>query len=175
MKTTTILCLLALAAPVLAGEITKKNNPRIPVFTGYFEAADKDKDGYLSEAEFNGTVGAGKSVALTRYRFSFMARGIWFAQTRGLEGDGEVISIKGEIPLSIYIRYAGGLRVPAPQRSQIFAYADLDRDNFLDLSEFADTRNTASATSGNVARAFGKMDKNDDDQISRVEFGAELD
>jgi hypothetical protein len=37
------------------------------------------------------------------------------------------------------------------------------------------SRNTASATSGNVARAFGKMDKNDDDQISRVEFGAELD
>jgi hypothetical protein len=175
MKTATILCLLALAAPLVAGEKTKKNNPRTPVFTAYFEAADTDGDGYLSAAEFDGTVGAGKTVALTRYRFNFMARGFWLAQVRGFEEDGDVIAIKGEIPLSTYIRYAGGLRVPAPQRYDIFAFADFDRDGFLDLSEFAATRNTASATNGNVAKAFGKMDKNDDDQISREEFGVEFD
>lgn len=169
MKTKIILCLLALAAPVLAAEKSKKNNPRVPVFTGYFEAADIDRSDSLSEAEFNGTVGAGKTVALTRYRFNFLARGLFLLQARGLEGT------KGEIRLSEYIRYAGGLRVPAPRHGEIFFFADLDRDGFLDLSEFAATRNTASATNGNVARAFGRTDKNDDDQISPLEFGVELD
>jgi Ca2+-binding EF-hand superfamily protein len=58
-----------------------------------------------------------------------------------------------------------------PNRAERFNYADLDQDGYLDPEEFVATRVAPAATQGNVARAFGKLDKNDDSLISRSEWG----
>ena len=44
-------------------------------------------------------------------------------------------------------------------------------NGFLDPGEFVATRVAPSAARGNVAQAFGKLDKNDDSLISPSEWG----
>jgi len=169
MKTPiTAILLLAMTAPLMAGEAPppRKKNPRTVVFTQYFRQYDTDLDELLSEEEFQGTVGAGDVPVLTKYRFLFLAD---FPKVEvGQAAAGAVI--EGGITVEKYIRYAGGLRVPNPNRAIRFELADEDEDGFLDFSEYALTRNALAAKPGTLAKSFDKLDKNDDEQISPAEF-----
>lgn len=165
MKTNIALLLLAISTPLMAGDGPVRKNPRTVVFTNYFLLYDTNGDGVLTEDEFQGSVGAGQTPALTKYRFNYMAV--------GLVKSGIIVPAEGIFP-SAYIQYAGGLKVPKPSKADIFEVSDIDGDGFLDREEFAATRNSQSLTPGNLAKAFNKLDDNDDSQISPAEFGIPL-
>lgn len=164
MKTKIAILLLAISTPLMAGGLpnNKPKNARTVVFTQYFTQYDTNGDGVLTEEEFQGTVGTSPTPAITKYRYEYMAE--------GLVPDGIILPAQG-ILLSTYIQYAGGLKVPKPSKFEIFSAADTDGDGFLDLAEFAATRNSNSLTQANLAKAFSKLDDNDDSQISMGEFG----
>jgi hypothetical protein len=162
MKTSLPILMLALAAPLIAGEAPPKKNPRTVVFTQYFNLYDTDDDGVISWEEFQGTIGASDIPVLTEWRFLYMADFIKTA-TRSTLPEG--------IFIEEYIRYAGGLRVPKPTKAQRFSIADVNNDGFLNIDEYRLTRKTAAATNGSIGKSFNKIDKNDDDLISPQEFG----
>ena len=165
MKLSIPILLLALAAPLMAGDSGPKKNSRTAVFTLYFRNADLNSDGVIDWEEFQGTVGASDIPVLTEWRFLYMAD---FIKTA-------VVRSKAEIPegifLDTYIRYAGGLRVPKPSKIQRFNLADDNDDGFLNIDEYRQTRRTAAATDGSIGKSFNKIDKNRDGKISPQEFG----
>jgi Ca2+-binding EF-hand superfamily protein len=169
MKYSLILSLALLAAPAFAGPsdsgprpIKGKKTAKAVVFTNLFNAADANRDGVLNEVEFGQSYGASDTPVVTRFRFLTMSRGIWWVR-------GE-INVREGVYLEEFIRQNGGRRLN-PNRAERFNYADLDQDGYLDPEEFVATRVAPAATQGNVARAFGKLDKNDDSLISRSEWG----
>lgn len=167
MKTIIVSLLVALSAPLMAGDspILNFKKARPVVFRNLFDTYDKNGDELIDWAEFQGTVGTSNVTVITEWRFLYMADG--FIKT------GLVVVPSGSkggelgIDLETYVRFAGGLRVPAPTRFDIFELADKNSDNFLDPAEYASTRKG----SGNFTKGFNKLDKDDDSLISRAEFG----
>lgn len=163
MKTSIPILLLALAAPLVAGdEAPRKKNARTVVFTQHFNNYDTDDDGVISWEEFQGSIGASDIPVLTEWRFLYMAD--FFKTATRSKSEGGIF-------LDAYIRYAGGLRVPKPSKLDRFELADLNNDNFLNEDEYRLTRKTAAATDGSIGKSFNKIDKNDDNLISMQEFG----
>lgn len=166
MKYPIILTILALAAPAFAQgpPAIKKGSPRTAVFTQLFNQADTNGNGYLNFEEFSNSYGASPRPVVTEYRFSQMA----FDKVldRGLV-------TRGEISLSTFIAARGG-RAINPSRSAIFFYADDDRSGYLTPEEFLATRVTPPSTLGSSQKAFDKLDKNDNSQISAEEWGLEI-
>jgi len=166
MKTSTPLFLLALALPFVANAVESpriKKNPRVTVFTKYFERYDTDHDGLISGAEFEGSVGATHIPVLTEWRYFFMTdfiNGVTISAAPAPEG----------ITLETYIKYAGGLRVPKPNLTQLFDLADADLTGDLDIHEYIRTRKTGTPN-GKIVKSFNKIDKDDDGVISPDEFG----
>lgn len=165
MKLSIPILLLALAAPLMAGDSPHRHNSRTVVFTGYFNLYDTNDDGVISWEEFQGTVGASDIPVLTEWRFLYMADFIKTASIRS------TAKIPEGIFLDTYIRYAGGLRVPKPTKIQRFNLADDNDDGFLSISEYRSTRKTAAATDGSIGKSFDKIDKNRDGKISPQEYG----
>jgi hypothetical protein len=165
MKYPIILTILALAAPAFAQgpPAVKKGSPRTAVFTKLFNEADTNGNGYLDFEEFAGSYGASPRPVVTEYRFFQMA--FYRMSERGLEE-------KGEIELSTFIANRGG-RAINPSRSAIFFYADYDRSFSLTPDEFLATRVTPPSTIGSSQKAFKKLDKDDDGEISAEEWGLE--
>ena len=62
-----------------------------------------------------------------------------------------------------------------PSKSVIFQAADDNDNGFLSLSEFFATRIQSASSEASAAKAFDKLDKNNDNQISPAEFGARRD
>ncbi len=162
MKLSIPILLLALAAPLMAGDSSPKKNSRTVVFTGYFNLYDTNDDGVISWEEFQGSVGASDIPVLTEWRFLYMADFIKTASRA---------KIPNGIFVDTYIRYAGGLKVPKPTKVQRFNLADDNDDGFLSISEYRNTRKTAAATDGSIGKSFDKIDKNRDGKISRQEYG----
>ncbi|QJE97003.1 EF-hand domain-containing protein [Luteolibacter luteus] len=164
MKAIIVSLLVALSAPLMAADVPTLNpkKPRTVVFLNYFRLYDTNGDSFLSEAEFQGTLGSSSIPAITKYRFLFMADAGPIAPS-GIEGP---IGIGVES----YIRFAGGLRVPKVSKATIFELADEDNDNFLDPSEYALTRNS-DIPAGALGKPFNRLDRDDDNLISRSEFG----
>jgi hypothetical protein len=169
MKATIVSLLVALSAPLMAGDAPALNfkKARTVVFLNYFNAYDVNGDEVISETEFQGTVGASNVPVITEYRFLFMADAI--VDTAAIAPSGIIKGPLG-IDLETYVRYAGGLRVPKPSKWTLFELADDDNDGFLDPEEYALTRNVATPF-GALAKSFNKLDKNDDNLISPSEYG----
>ena len=165
MKTTIAILLLALSSPLMAGGfVIRPHSPRTVVFSQYFDLYDTDGDGILSFAEFQGSIGASDIPVVTEFRFIFMADFLKSA------AESESSPVEG-LFINRYIRYAGGLKVPKPNKFIRFDLADDNNDGFLSMAEYAQTRNAAAATDGSLGKSFNKLDKNDDNQISPAEFG----
>ena len=64
----------------------------------------------------------------------------------------------------------GGRDGGRPTKRQTFVLADLDQDNFLDLSEYALTQ-PQTLRAAVTLRNFGKKDLNDDSLLTSREFG----
>lgn len=166
MKYPIILTILALAAPAFAQgpPVPKKNSARTVVFTNLFNQADADADGFLDFEEFSNSYGASPRPVVTLYRFEQLAFGD--LEDRGL------IFVRGEVSLSAFIAARGG-RAINPSRNAIFFYADEDRSFSLTPDEFLATRVTPPSTIGSSQKAFNKLDKDDDGEISAEEWGLE--
>jgi hypothetical protein len=175
MKIPYFLIVAALATPVMAqGPIRKKSGKEV-VFTQLFNEADADLDGWLNEAEFGRSYGASETPVVTEFRFKMMRSLIWPAPRVSPRVSPPVVLPEPVSPLIVvsldaFIRQNGGRRLN-PNRFERFLYADNDQDGFLDPGEFVATRVAPSAARGNVAQAFGKLDKNDDSLISPSEWG----
>jgi hypothetical protein len=172
MKTTIVSLLVALSAPLMASGTPPLNfkKPRTVVFLNFFTQYDVNGDQVISEAEFQGTVGASDVPVVTEYRFLYMTDGLI---TDAIAPTG-IIKVPLGIDLVTYVRYAGGLRVPKPSKWTLFELADDDNDGFLDPEEYALTRNAVAATNGSLGKSFNKLDKNDDGLISPTEYGLNI-
>jgi hypothetical protein len=166
MKYPIILTILALAAPAFAQgpPAIKKGSPRTAVFTQLFNQADADEDGYLDFEEFSNSYGASPRPVVTEFRFEQLSFG------RFVNRD---VAVRLGVSLSSFIAARGG-RAINPSRSAIFYYADDDRSGYLTPEEFLATRVTPPSTLGSSQKAFDKLDKNDNSQISAEEWGLEI-
>jgi hypothetical protein len=167
MKYPIILTILALAAPAFAQgpPVPKKGSPRTVVFTKLFEEADADDDGYLDFEEFSNSYGASPRPVVTEFRFEQLSYGRF--ENRGLR------DVRLGVSLSAFIAARGG-RAINPSRSAIFFYADDDRSGYLTPDEFLATRVSPPSTLGSSQKAFDKLDKDDDGEISAEEWGLEI-
>lgn len=167
MKYPIILTILALAAPAFAQgpPVPKKNSARTVVFTNLFNQADADADGFLDFEEFSNSYGASPRPVVTWYRFDQLSFGRFV--DRGLSSEPLGVS------LSTFIATRGG-RAVNPSRNAIFFYADEDRSGSLTPDEFLFTRVTPPSTIGSSQKAFNKLDKDDDGEISAEEWGVEI-
>lgn len=165
MKPTLLLCLgLALtASTALAGESRRVSPAKVVVFTNLFNQADTSGNGILSFEEFSNSYGASERPVITEIRFDALAS-FFKSEVRGFP-----IEIRG-IRLEDFIESNGGRRIN-PSKAQIFFAADDDDNGFLSLSEFYSTRIQSASSEASAAKAFDRLDKNDDNQISPAEFG----
>lgn len=136
------------------------------VFTNLFNQADTNSDGILNFEEFAGSYGASERPVITEIRFNRMAR--FFKSTER----GEVVSPRG-IRLQEFIESNGGRKI-TPSKFEIFEAADDNDNGFLSLTEFFATRIQSASSEASAAKAFDKLDKNDDNQISPAEFGVSV-
>lgn len=164
MKATLLLSLgLALAAPVLAGESRKVSPAKVVVFTNLFNQADTDGNEVLDFEEFAGSYGASERPVITEIRFNILATFFKIAE-RGR------IDVERGILLEDFIEANGGRRIN-PSKFAIFEAADDNDNGFLSLEEFFATRIQSASSEASAAKAFDKLDKNNDNQISPAEFG----
>ena len=76
----------------------------------------------------------------------------------------------GTIDRVEYLASRGGRMGGRPSKQESFDLADADEDGFLDPEEYADTVSQNQSWL-RVLRVFTRLDRNDDTQISEVEFG----
>jgi Ca2+-binding EF-hand superfamily protein len=164
MKTTLLLsfALAAIATPAIAGE-RKVSPAKVVVFTNLFNEADTDGNEILDEEEFAGSYGSSERPVITEIRFDEMAR-FYKSNTRGKLEEERGIFLEDFI-------YENGGRKITPSKFEIFEAADNDENGFLSLSEFFATRINSASSEASAAKAFDKLDKNNDNQISPAEFG----
>ena len=166
MKITPLLIVAALAIPMAqAGPGKKSRSGKEVVFTQLFEEADTDGNEILDFEEFSNSYGASERPVVTLFRFNQLA--------------GRMIDNRGLIPIyrGIYLYdfiQANGGRKINPNKSEIFYTADSDRNGFLSPSEFFATRVAEASSDASSMKAFDKLDKNDDGQLSPAEFGANI-
>ena len=168
MKPTLLLLSLGLAAiasPALAGE-RKVSPAKVVVFTNLFNEADTDGNEVLDEEEFAGSYGASERPVITEIRFDELAS-FFKGELRGF------VIVERGIRLEEFI-YANGGRKITPNKTEIFYEADDNENGFLSLSEFFATRIQSASSEASAAKAFDKLDKNDDNQISPAEFGVSV-
>lgn len=154
--------LAAIASPALAGE-RKVSPAKVVVFTNLFNEADTDGNGILDEEEFAGSYGASERPVITEIRFDELASFVKIGN-RGIE------VIERGIYLQDFIFANGGRKIKT-SKAEIFFAADDDDNGFLSLSEFFATRVQSASSEASAVKAFDKLDKNDDNQISPAEFG----
>ncbi len=157
--------LAAMSTSGLAGEM-RVSPAKVVVFTNLFNEADTDGDDILDFEEFAGSYGASERPVITEIRFDRLARFFKSAE-RGLS-----VEIRG-IRLDDFIAANGGRKIN-PSKFEIFQAADDNDNGFLSLSEFYATRIQSASSEASAAKAFDKMDKNDDNQISPAEFGVSV-
>lgn len=157
--------LAAISSPAVAGE--RKISPaKVVVFTNLFNEADTDGNEILDEEEFAGSYGASERPVITEIRFDELASFFEF-DTRGIAVPERGIRLEDFI-------FANGGRKIKTSKTQIFFAADDDDNGFLSMSEFFATRVQSASSEASAAKAFDKMDKNNDNQISPAEFGVTL-
>ncbi len=169
MKSTLLLSLslALLAVPAFAG--SKKISPaKVVVFTNLFDEANSDGNDYLDEEEFANSYGASERPVITEIRFDVLSSPVK-VDARGII----VIPQERGIFLEDFIQASGG-RAIKPNKTQIFFAADDDDNNFLSLSEFFATRIISASTEASAVKAFDKLDKNNDNQISASEWGINI-
>lgn len=154
--------LAAIASPALAGE-RRVSPAKVIVFTNLFNEADTDGNGILDEEEFASSYGASERPVITEIRFDELAR-FFKSDTRGF-----IFEERG-IRLEDFIYENGGRKI-TPSKTEIFFAADNDENGFLSMSEFFATRIQSASSEASSAKAFDKLDKNNDNQISPAEFG----
>lgn len=154
--------LAAIASPALAGE-RKVSPAKVVVFTNLFNEADTDGNGILDEEEFAGSYGASERPVITEIRFDELASFL-MSETRGFK------ELERGIFLEDFIDANGGRKIKT-SKAEIFFAADNDENGFLSLSEFFATRVQSASTEASAVKAFDKLDKNGDNQISPAEFG----
>ena len=167
MKTSLLLglALVAIATPAFAGE-RKVSPAKVIVFTNLFNEADTNGNEILDFEEFAGSYGASERPVITEIRFKELAR-FFKSSERGL-----LIAPRG-IFLEDFI-YANGGRKIVPTKFEIFQAADDNDNGFLSLSEFFATRVSSASSEASAAKAFDKLDKNNDNQLSPAEFGVSV-
>lgn len=166
MKITHLLIVAALVTPLMAeGPIRKKKSGKEVVFTNLFNEADTNGNEILDFEEFSNSYGASERPVVTLYRFNALSGR--FIDNRGL------IVIERGVNLGSFIESNGGRKIN-PNKSQVFFTADANRDGFLSPDEFFTTRVQSASSQASSMKAFDKLDKNDDNQISPSEFGANL-
>jgi hypothetical protein len=153
-----ILGLTSVTTSAFAAEPRKASLAKVAVFTKLFNEADANGDGYLYREEFSNSYGASERPVVTSIRFNALANVFIGLPVIGLED---------------FIEANGGRKI-SPSKSQIFSYADDDEDGFLSMSEFFQTRIQSASSEASAARAFDKLDKNNDNQISEAEFGISI-
>ena len=165
MKPTLLLSLgLALTvSPALAGESRKVSPAKVVVFTNLFNEADTNGNGILNFEEFSNSYGASERPVITEIRFDALAS-FFKSEVRGFS-----IEIRG-IRLEDFIYSNGGRRIN-PSKAQIFFAADDNDNGFLSLEEFFATRIQSASSEASAVKAFDRLDKNNDNQISPAEFG----
>ncbi len=166
MKITHLLIIGALAVPMAqAGPGRKSRSGKEVVFTQLFNEADTSGNQILSFEEFSNSYGASERPVVTLFRFNEMS-GRWI-DTRGL------IPIERGVYLREFIEANGGRKIN-PSKSEVFLTADTNRDGFLSPSEYFATRIQSASSEASAMKAFDKLDKSDDGQISPGEFGVTL-
>lgn len=166
MKITHLLIVAALVTPLMAqGPVKKKRSGKEVVFTQLFDEADTNDNNVLNFEEFSNSYGASERPVVTLFRFNALSGR--FIDDRG------IIVIERGIYLESFIEANGGRKIN-PNKNQIFYTADSDRNGFLSPDEFYSTRIQSASSEASSMKAFDKMDKNDDNQISPSEFGATL-
>ena len=168
MKPTLLLSLgLALTvSPALAGESRKVSPAKVVVFTNLFNQADTDGNEVLDFEEFAGSYGASERPVITEIRFDRLASFIKVVDR------GDLPVLRG-IYLEDFIESNGGRRIN-PSKTEIFFAADDNDNGFLSMSEFFATRIQSASSEASAAKAFDKLDKNNDNQISPAEFGISI-
>ena len=172
MKIAHLLIVAALATPAMALSPIKKKSGKEVVFTQLFNEADTNSNQVLDFEEFSNSYAASDTPVVTEYRFSVMRLLI----APPLRTHRSQPIFPGPVtPLMVvfldqFILQNGGRRLN-PNRSERFVFADDNYDGFLDPEEFVATRVAPGVTRGNLAKAFGKLDKNDDSLISPSEWG----
>lgn len=156
--------LAAMTTSAFAGESRKVSPAKVVVFTNLFNEADTDGDEVLDFEEFAGSYGASERPVITEIRFDILSRFIG-GKERG------IFPIERGILLEDFIDANGGRKI-TPSKSVIFQAADDNDNGFLSLSEFFATRIQSASSEASAAKAFDKLDKNNDNQISPAEFGA---
>jgi hypothetical protein len=156
------LALAAIATPAIAADI-KVSRAKVTVFTKLFNEADTDRNRILDFEEFAGSYGASERPVITEIRFDHLASLIKTDTNR------DVIEERG-ILLGSFIRANGGRKI-VPGKIEIFNAADDNSNGFLSLSEYFATRISSASSEASAAKAFNKLDKNKDNQISPAEFG----
>lgn len=154
--------LAALTTSVFAGE-RRVSPAKVTVFTNLFNEADTNGNGILNFQEFSNSYGASERPVITEIRFDALAS-FFKNDLRGI-----LIQERG-IRLEDFI-FANGGRKINPSKAQIFFAADDDDNGFLSMSEFFATRIQSASSEASAAKAFDKLDKNNDNQISPAEFG----
>jgi Ca2+-binding EF-hand superfamily protein len=154
--------LAAVTTSAFAGE-RRVSPAKVTVFTNLFNEADTSGNGILSFQEFSNSYGASERPVITEIRFDALAS-FFKSVERGFE-----IEIRG-IRLDDFIQANGGRSIK-PSKTQIFFAADDDDNGFLSMSEFFATRIQSASSEASAAKAFDKLDKNNDNQISPAEFG----
>jgi len=167
MKTLLLLSvgLAAITSSALAGD-TKVSPAKVVVFTNLFNEADTSGNNILSFAEFSNSYGASERPVITEIRFNVLSSFL-DAPTRG-----EVVVERG-IRLNDFIAFNGGRKI-TPSKFEIFEAADDNDNGFLSLTEFFATRVQSASSEASAAKAFDKLDKNNDNQLSPAEFGVSV-
>lgn len=155
--------LAAVTTSAFAGESRKVSPAKVIVFTNLFNEADTNGNGILNFQEFSNSYGASERPVITEIRYDALAS-FFKTEERGLP-----IEIRG-IRVEDFILANGGRSIK-PSKTQIFFAADDDDNGFLSMSEFFATRIQSASSEASSAKAFDKMDKNNDNQISPAEFG----
>jgi Ca2+-binding EF-hand superfamily protein len=155
--------LAAVTTSAFAGESRKVSPAKVVVFTNLFNEADTDGNEVLDEEEFAGSYGASERPVITEIRFDSLASFINSFERGKVE-------IERGILLEDFIEATGGRRI-TPSKAQTFFAADDNDNGFLSMSEFFATRIQSASSEASAAKAFDKLDKNNDNQISPAEFG----